>query len=70
MPQDLRAEFRACLARAGISVPPEREPAMYEAYLAYAELASVLDEPYPYAAEPAAVFTPAAPGAGRAAGRS
>jgi hypothetical protein len=59
MPEDLTADFHASLARAGIAIPPERVPVMMEAFLAYRELAALLDEPYPYTAEPAAIFLPA-----------
>ena len=62
MPDDLHAEFLACLARAGLTVPPEREAIMFEAFKGYRELAALLDAPLPYAAEPAAAYIAAEPG--------
>jgi hypothetical protein len=48
------ADFDALLRIAGITVPPDRRPAMLDAYRSWLELAAVLDEPLPFAEEPAA----------------
>jgi hypothetical protein len=48
------ADFDALLRIAGITVPPDRRPAMLDAYRCWLELAAVLDEPLPFAEEPAA----------------
>jgi hypothetical protein len=52
----LKHEFHAALARAGIAVPPDREAAMFQAFLGYRELASLLDAPLPRGVEPAAAY--------------
>jgi hypothetical protein len=61
MPDDPRAEFLACLSRAGLTVPPERQAVMFAAFQGYRELAALLDAPLPYGAEPAAAYLPPAP---------
>lgn len=60
------AEFRAMLALAGLTVPDDRLDAMRGAFAGCRELAAVLAEPLPYAAEPATAVPPR-PGAGVAA---
>jgi hypothetical protein len=44
---DPETEFDVALARAGVSVPPDRRPAMMEGFLAWRALRAVLDEPMP-----------------------
>lgn len=54
MPEvDPETEFDICLARAGITLPPERRAAMFEAFLAWRSLRAPLSEPLPHATEPA-----------------
>lgn len=54
MPElDPETEFDTCLARAGITLPPERRAAMFEAFLAWRSLRAPLNEPLPHALEPA-----------------
>jgi hypothetical protein len=48
-----RADFYACLRRARVRVPPEREAVMFEAFQDFQALMRCLDEPLPYADEPA-----------------
>lgn len=50
---DPDTEFDIALARAGVSVPPERRAAMMEGFLAWRALRGHLDEPLPHATEPA-----------------
>lgn len=51
-----RAIYEGMLLAAGIIIPPERNDVMFEAFRAYRELASVLNVPLPYGAEPAAIY--------------
>lgn len=48
------ADFQAMLRIAGIAVPPDRYGIMLDAYRSWLKLAEVLDEPLPFAEEPAA----------------
>ena len=50
---DPETEFDIALARAGLTIPPERRAAMYEGFLAWRALRATLDEPLPHATEPA-----------------
>lgn len=50
---DPETEFDIALARAGLSLPPERRAAMYDGFLAWRSLRAALDEPLPHATEPA-----------------
>jgi hypothetical protein len=50
---DPETEFDIALARAGITLPPDRRPAMYEGFLAWRTLRAALDEPLPSTTEPA-----------------
>ncbi|BDG73810.1 hypothetical protein [Roseomonas fluvialis] len=50
---DPDTEFDIALARAGVTVPPDRRPAMMEGFLAWRALREVLDEPMPRTTEPA-----------------
>ena len=50
---DPETEFDAALLRAGVTVPPDRRPAMMEGFLAWCALRTVLDEPMPRTTEPA-----------------
>ena len=54
----LLIEFEAGLSRAKLSFPPERKAAMFEAFLGYRALASLLDEALPEALEPAGLYIP------------
>jgi hypothetical protein len=56
MEDEIDLEMRLSLRRAGVVVPPERWAAMRHAFTSYQDLATVLDEPLPYAAEPAALY--------------
>ena len=50
---DPETAFEMALARAGIVVPPDRRPVMFEGFLAWRALRDVLDEPMPRITEPA-----------------
>lgn len=50
---DPETEFDIALARAGISLPPERRAAMYDGFLAWRSLRATLNEPLPHTTEPA-----------------
>ena len=50
---DPETEFDIALARAGITVPPERRAAMFEGFLAWRVMRATLAEPPPPATEPA-----------------
>lgn len=50
---ELEAQFRTMLALSGLTVPDERLDAMRGAFAGCREMALVLAEPLPYAAEPA-----------------
>ena len=54
MPEDLELDFQSALRVAGIAVPGDRYPVMLDAYRSYRALVEILDEPMPYAEEPAA----------------
>ena len=58
-PHPLRAEFEALTARAGLTYPPDRQEAMFAAFLGYRALATRLDAPLPEALEPASLYIPA-----------
>ena len=51
-PNDLEAEFDAAIARAGLTVPPERREAMLEGFRAWRDLRRELTAPMPVATEP------------------
>lgn len=50
---DPETEFDIALARAGLTLPPERRAPMFEAFLAWRALRAALDEPIPVTTEPA-----------------
>lgn len=50
---DPETEFDIALARAGLSIPPERRAAMYEGFLAWRVMRATLAEPLPPGIEPA-----------------
>lgn len=50
---DPETEFDIALARAGLSLPPERRAAMFEGFLAWRVMRATLEEPLPPATEPA-----------------
>jgi hypothetical protein len=50
---DPETEFDTALARAGVSVPPDRRPAMMEGFLAWCALRDALTESLPRTTEPA-----------------
>ena len=54
MPEDLELDFQSALRVAGIALPEDRYPVMLDAYRSYRALVEILDEPMPYAEEPAA----------------
>ncbi|WP_043361218.1 hypothetical protein [Belnapia sp. F-4-1] len=54
MPEDLELDFQSALRVAGITVPEDRTAIMLDAYRSYRALVAILDEPMPYAEEPAA----------------
>lgn len=59
---DLEAEFDAAIARAGLTVTPDRRPAMLEAFRAWRELRQHLLVPMPFPTEPAfGLHQPAGP---------
>jgi hypothetical protein len=58
MTSDLELDFQSALRVAGITIAPDRYPIMLEAYRSWRALAVVLDEPTPYAHEPAAAPHP------------
>jgi hypothetical protein len=49
---DPGTEFDIALARAGLTVPPERRAAVFEGFLAWRTLRAALDEPLPSTTEP------------------
>ena len=55
MPDDLNSEFAAAVHRAGVTIPAERWEAMRDAYRSMQALLKVLDDPFAYADEPAAM---------------
>lgn len=55
---DLTAEYRAGLARHGFTIAPDREAEMFEGFLAFRKLMSLLDKAVPYAVEPGPGWTP------------
>ncbi|MBP0465172.1 hypothetical protein J5Y09_14700 [Roseomonas sp. PWR1] len=50
---DPETEFDIALARAGLTLPPDRRAPMFEAFLAWRTLRAALDEPIPVTTEPA-----------------
>ena len=50
----MEEDFRSALRVAGVTVPEARYAIMLDAYRSWRRLATVLDEPTPYALEPAA----------------
>jgi len=50
---DPETEFDIALARAGLTIPPERRAAMFEGFRAWRSLRAALDEKLPQATEPA-----------------
>jgi uncharacterized protein (DUF1778 family) len=54
MPEYLELDFQSALRVAGITVPEDRYAIMLDAYRSYRALVEILDEPMPYAEEPAA----------------
>ena len=54
MPDEMELDFQSALRVAGISIPEDRYAIMLDAYHEYRKLVAVLDEPTPYADEPAA----------------
>ena len=55
MSDDADSEFAAAVARAGVTIPPERWTAMREAYVSMQTLLKVLDDPLAYEDEPASM---------------
>lgn len=60
MTPEMELDFQSALRVAGITIAPERYAIMLEAYRSWRALALVLDEPTPYAHEPAAAPHPVA----------
>ena len=59
---DLETEFDAAIARAGLTIAPDRRDAMLEAFRAWRDLRKELTAPMPLATEPAfALRQPAGP---------
>jgi hypothetical protein len=58
MPDEMELDFQSALRVAGITVPEARFAIMLDAYRSYRAMAAVLDDPTPYAAEPAAALHP------------
>jgi hypothetical protein len=59
MTEDEKREFAAGLARAGLTLPPERLELMKAAFLGYRALAMELNAPLPADIEPLGLFVPA-----------
>ncbi len=55
---DLRTEYTAMAARAGIIIPADREAAMFEAFKSLRALLATLHKPFPYSIEPAFIAPP------------
>jgi hypothetical protein len=58
MPDEMELDFQSALRVAGVTVPEDRYTIMLDAYHSYRKLVVILDEPTPYADEPAAAFHP------------
>jgi hypothetical protein len=56
MTDELELDFQSALRVAGISIPEARYAIMLDAYHQYRKLVEVLDQPTPYADEPAAAL--------------
>ena len=54
LPEEMELDFQSALRVAGITLPEDRYPVMLDAYRSYRALVEILDEPMPYAEEPAA----------------
>jgi len=55
MSDEANSEFAAAVRRAGVTIPEERWEAMREAYHSMQALLRVLDDPFAYEDEPAAL---------------
>jgi hypothetical protein len=60
---DQNSVFAAAVARAGVTIPPDRWEPMREAYFSFQALLKVLDDPLVYEDEPAVLphYRPANP---------
>jgi hypothetical protein len=59
--QDLRADYEASLRMAGVVVPTDRDPAMFEAFKIVREMMDALRRPWRYDQEPAFIQRPLPP---------
>ncbi len=50
---DLHTEFTSMAARAGITIPSDRDATMFEAFKSLRTLLAAVHKPYAYAVEPA-----------------
>ena len=62
--QDLRADYEASLRMAGIVVPADRDPAMFDACKVVREMMDELRRPWRYDQEPAFINRPLPPTGG------
>ncbi len=64
---DLRTEFTVMAARAGITIPADRDSAMFEAFKSLRTLLATLHTPFAYSTEPAFIAPPPATAPGQPA---
>ena len=62
--QDQRADYEASLRMAGIVVPADRDPAMFDAFKVVREMMDALRRPWRYDEEPAFIHRPQPPTGG------
>ncbi len=58
MSDQTEADMRMVMRQAGITLPEDRMAVMLESYTRWQEVVRILNEPVPYAAEPAVAFHP------------
>lgn len=56
MTDEMELDFQSSLRVAGITIPADRHAVMLDAYRSYRKLVVILDQPTPYAEEPAAAL--------------